>query len=164
MTNDRKIWAAILAAPVLTLAGCYVVPVVDPQGNVQYHHFPLPPAGAQLPAPMGAGGPPPAGYPAAPVAVPARLYPANDLANQTGMIAGSVTNMRNGKGRFQLQLQNETLVGEATRHGDDKHGVASAYGNGGTFMQCEYQMNTPVQGAGTCTFSTGARYKLHIGS
>ena len=45
-----------------------------------------------------------------------------------------------------------------------KQGVASAYGHGGTFMQCEYRMNTPVQGAGTCTFSSGARYKLHIGS
>ena len=46
--------------------------------------------------------------PPPPVSMPARLYPANDLANQT-------------------------------------------------------QMNTPVQGAGTCTFSNGARYKLHVG-
>jgi hypothetical protein len=30
-------------------------------------------------------------------------------------------------------------------------------------MSCEYQMNTPRQGAGTCTFSNGAEYKLHIG-
>jgi hypothetical protein len=73
--------------------------------------------------------------------------------------------MRNGKGRFQLNYQGETLVGEATRHGnDEKSGIASAYGTGGTFMQCEYQMNTPAQGAGSCTFSTGARYRLHIGS
>jgi hypothetical protein len=81
------------------------------------------------------------------------------------MLVGTVTNMRTGKGRFQLQYQGETLVGEATRYGtDDKQGVASAYGNGGSYMQCEYRMNTPVQGAGTCTFSSGARYKLHIGS
>ena len=159
-------FAAALGFSTLALSGCYVVPVVDPQGNVQYHHFPIPPVGSPVVA--GApGGFHPAGYPVPPppVTMSARLYPANDLANQTGMIAGSVTNMRTGKGRLQLNYQGETLIGEATRHGtDDKHGVASAYGNGGTFMQCEYQMNTPVQGAGTCTFSTGARYKLHLGS
>lgn len=160
MKLASRSFAAALAVPALALSGCYVVPVVDPQGNVQYHHYPLPP---HLPP----GAVPPPGYagPPAPVAVAARLYPANDLANQTGMISGTVTNLRTGKGRFQLQYRGETLVGEATRHGsDDKHGVASAYGSGGTFMQCEYQMNSPVQGAGTCTFSTGARYKLHLGS
>jgi len=160
MTGFSNIAAAGLALSAAALSGCYIVPVVDPQGNVQYHHYPVPPAGV----PAGAY---PAAYqaPPGPVSIPARLYPANDMANQTGMISGSVTNMRTGKGRFQLQFQNEVLTGEATRHGgDDKHGVASAYGNGGTYMQCEYQMNTPVQGAGTCTFSNGARYKLHLGS
>jgi hypothetical protein len=166
MTHQRKVIAALLAAPLLSLAGCYVVPVVDPQGNVQYQHYPLPPAGSPLYAPGAPGIQPAAfGYPPAPVSIPARLYPANELANQTGMIAGTVTNLRTGKGRFQLQYQNEVLTGEATRHGaDDKHGVASAYGSNGTSMQCEYQMNSPVQGAGTCTFSTGARYRLHLGS
>jgi hypothetical protein len=156
----RKTLLAAVAMPAVVLAGCYVVPVVDPQGNVQYHHYPLPPSGAPYPANYpGYQVPPP------PVSVPARLYPTNDLANQTGMISGSVTNMRTGKGRFQLQYQGETLVGEATRHGgDDKRGVASAYGNGGTYMQCEYQMNSPVQGAGSCSFSNGARYRLHLGS
>ena len=167
MKQMSKSLAAGLAFPAIALSGCYVVPVVDPQGNVQYQHYPLPPAGVPV-ANRGVAYP---GYPGAqpvpppPVSVAARLYPANDLANQTGMITGSVTNMRTGKGRFQLQYQGETLVGEATRHGnDEKSGVASAYGNAGTFMQCEYQMNTPMQGAGTCTFSTGARYKLHLGS
>ena len=160
MKRMSKSLAAVLAVPAFTLAGCYVVPVVDPQGNMQYQHYPLPPSGT----PAGVY---PAAYPVppAPVTMQARLYPANDLANQTGMISGSVTNMRTGKGRFQLNLQGETLVGEATRHGtDEKQGVASAYGSGGSYMQCEYRMNTPVQGAGTCTFSSGARYKLHIGS
>jgi len=156
MKRTSKSLAAALAVPAFALAGCYVVPVVDPQGNMQYQHYPLPPSGT-----------PAANYPvpAAPVTIPARLYPANDLANQTGMISGAVTNMRTGKGRFHLNYQGETLVGEATRYGtDDKQGVASAFGNGGTSMQCEYRMNTPVQGAGTCTFSSGARYKLHLGS
>jgi len=156
MRKMSKSLAASLVVPAFALAGCYVAPVVDPQGNVQYHHYPLPPSGTPI-----------ASYPVppAPVSMQARLYPANDLANQTGVISGTVTNMRTGKGRFLLNYQGETLVGEATRHGtDDKQGVASAYGNGGTFLQCEYRMNTPVQGAGTCTFSSGARYKLHIGS
>ena len=48
------------------------------------------------------------------------------------------------------------LVGGAAY---DKHGVASAYGNGGTFMQCEYQMNTPVQGAGQS--AQAALMRLH---
>jgi hypothetical protein len=159
MNSIRKLAAAGAVLSAVTLPGCYVVPTVDPQGNVQYYHYPLPPSGTP------AGAAYPAGHPAPPVSIPARLYPDNELANQSGMIVGTVTNMRTGKGRFQLQYRNEVLTGEATRHGnDDKSGVASAYGNNGTFMQCEYRMNTPVQGAGTCTFSTGARYKLHLGS
>jgi hypothetical protein len=154
MKANGKVIAA-LSFSTLALAGCYVVPAVGPDGQPVYHHYPIPPAPAH----------PAAGYPPMPITLHARLYPANEQANQTGMIAGTVTNMRTGKGRFQLQYGNEVLTGEATRHGnDDKHGVASAYGPTGTFMQCEYQMNTPAQGAGTCTFSTGARYRLHIGS
>ena len=152
--GNGKGWRTLgaLAVSAGTLAGCYVVPVVDPQGNVQYAAYPVPPNGV-----------PPAS--AGPVTIPARLYPANEVANRTGMITGAVTNMRTGKGRFQLSYQGETLIGEATRHGaDDKHGMASAYGSGGMSMQCEYQMNSPVQGAGTCTFSNGARYTLHLGS
>jgi hypothetical protein len=157
MKRMSKSLAAVFAVPAFALAGCYVVPVVDPQGNTQYQHYPLPPSGTPV-------GMQQAAY-AVPVTLNARLYPANDAANASGMVVGTVTNMRTGKGRFQLQYQGETLVGEATRYGtDDKQGVASAYGNGGSYMQCEYRMNTPVQGAGTCTFSSGARYKLHIGS
>jgi hypothetical protein len=47
--------------------------------------------------------------------------------------------------------------------GEERKGVASAYSPGGSYMSCEYQMNTPYQGAGTCTFSNGARYQVHIG-
>ena len=56
-------------------------------------------------------------------------------------------------------------AGEATRvSGEERKGVASAYGQRGAFANCEYQMNTPSQGAGTCTFSNGAKYQVHIGS
>jgi hypothetical protein len=109
---------------------------------------------------------PQSGAPAGQTAVlPARLYPANEIATQTGVIHGTVTNMMTGKGRFQLNYRGETLSGEATRvDGDSRRGVASAHGSGGSYMSCEYQMRTPQQGAGTCQFSNGAKYQVHIGS
>ena len=142
------------------LAGCYVVPV-DQAGNYAIY---IP----THPAPHAGGPAHPAahpGQPAMPKALTARLYPENDVATQTGMVSGTVTNMMTGKGRFQLQYAGELLTGEATRvSGDERKGIASAWGPSGTFMSCEYQMSTPMQGAGTCTFSNGARYKVHLGS
>lgn len=139
------------------LSGCYVVP--GPDGQL-WHVVPGHPGG---PA---AGVPPPAAAGAAmPVSLPVRLYPANEEATRTGVLTGSVVNMMTGKGRFQLTYQGETLTGEATRvDGDARKGVASAYGPTGTFMSCEYQMNSPRQGAGTCSMSNGAKYQVHIGS
>jgi hypothetical protein len=73
--------------------------------------------------------------------------------------------MMTGKGRFQLDYRGEILTGEATRvSGDERRGVASAYGSRGTYMSCEYRMNTPYQGAGTCTLGNGAKYEVHLGS
>ena len=72
--------------------------------------------------------------------------------------------MMSGKGRFQFTYQGETLTGEATRvSGEERRGIASAYGAKGTFAKCDYQMSTPYQGAGICNFSNGASYQLHIG-
>jgi hypothetical protein len=160
MKSNRKL-AAALTFSAIALSGCYVVPVVDPQGRVQYDHYPLPPSGTVVS---------PAAYPvpypgqAFPAMLNARLYPDNDLATQTGVVTGTVANMMNGKGRFQLQYGAEVLTGEATRvSNDNRKGIASAFGSSGSFMSCEYQMNNPRQGAGTCTFSNGARYKLHVG-
>jgi hypothetical protein len=100
-----------------------------------------------------------------PAVLNVKLYPANDLANQTGVLTGQVTNMMTGKGRFTFNYQGETLVGEATRvANDERRGVASAYGQRGTFARCEYQMSSPRMGAGTCSFSNGAEYQVHIGS
>jgi len=165
MKTNLKTTAA-LAFSAIALTGCYVVPVVDPQGSVQYQHYPLPPAGTPAYAayPSAAGYPAPFPGAAFPAVLNARLYPDNDLATQTGVVTGTVANMMNGKGRFQLQYGAEVLTGEATRvSNDSRKGVASAFGSSGSFMSCEYQMNNPRQGAGTCTFSNGARYKLHVG-
>lgn len=153
--------SAALAASTLVLQGCYVVPV----GN---EHMP---PGIYMPYDPNATRPgssssgPVVSQPAPPAALPARLYPQNDAATRVGMVSGTVTNMMTGKGRFQLEYKGELLAGEATRvSGDQRKGVASAYGPSGTYMSCEYEMSSPVRGAGTCLFSDGARYQVHIGS
>ena len=160
--SKRAAVASVIAT--LALSGCYVVPVA-PDGTAVY-----PAAAVAVPAPYPAnanasGAAPVVPAAAAPSVLQARLYPANDVATQTGMLAATVTNMMTGKGRFQLNYRGETLSGEATRvDGDSRRGVASAHGSGGSYMSCEYQMRTPQQGAGTCQFSNGAKYQVHIGS
>lgn len=148
--KTTKHLAIALALPAITLSGCYVVPVASDGTPI----WPTPVV-AQQPA---------AGSPAVPAVMQARLYPANDIASRSGVLSGTVTNMMTGKGRLQLSYKGEMLVGEATRVADDeRRGVASAAGTSGTFMSCEYQMRTPVQGTGICTFSDGARYQVHVG-
>jgi hypothetical protein len=151
--RDSRIAAAVLVSA--ALSGCYVVP--GPDGQL-WHVVPGH-AGSV------AGAPPQSAGAAVPVALPVRLYPLNEEATRTGVLNGTVVNMMTGKGRFQLAYEGETLNGEATRvDGDARRGVASAYGRGGLFMSCEYQMSSPRQGAGTCALSNGAKYQVHIGS
>ena len=163
--NISKKLALAVTLPAFSLAGCYVVPL-GPDGHPRGWYVPVHPApipGQAQPAPY-VQPLVPSSQPAAPAVLQARLYPANDIATQTGVVGGTVTNMMGGKGRFQLAYRGEVLTGEATRvSGDERKGVASAYGSGGSYMSCEYQMQTPYQGAGTCTFSNGARYQVHIG-
>ena len=160
--SKRAALVSVIAT--LVLSGCYVVPVA-PDGAAVY------PAGAvAVPAPYpvnanpyGAAAVVPG--PAAPAVLQARLYPANDVATQTGVLAGTVTNMMTGKGRLQLEYRGETLVGEATRApGDRMAGIANAYGERGTYMSCAYRMTTPYQGTGSCSLSNGAKYQVHLGS
>lgn len=151
--------AAMAGLQACALSGCYVVPV-GPDGNNYAIYIPT----TLPPHPTGVAQPS-AGQPAMPKMLHARLYPENDIATQTGMVSGTVTNMMTGKGRFQLQYAGELLTGEATRvSGDERKGIASAWGPSGSFMTCEYQMSSPMQGAGTCSFSNGARYKVHLGN
>jgi hypothetical protein len=171
----HKRLALVLTVPAFALSGCYVIPVGSdgypawPPGAVWgpgTHTSPTLPVAhppAQPPQPQQRPGAP--ATPAIPATLQARLYPSNDIATQTGMVAGTVTNMMSGKGRFLLDYKGELLSGEATRvSGDERKGVASAYGQTGSYMSCEYQMSSPYQGAGTCTFSNGARYQVHIGN
>ena len=161
MFSTQKRVVAIGSLAALALSGCYVVPVAPdgtPVAAAYAVPYAAPAAPARTAAPIVAGTP----YPSI---LQARLYPANEAATKTGMLSGTVTNYMTGTGRFQLDLAGETLVGEATRiSGNDRKGVANAYGRNGTYMSCEYLMNTPYQGTGTCTMSNGARYSVHVGS
>ena len=152
----------------LSLSGCYIVPV-GPEEIAKMHLFmqqqqanPAPngnPSLAANPSPKGAA------QATVPASIQARLYPLNEIATENGMVAGTVTNMMNGKGRLQVSYRGELLTGEATRvANDERKGVASAWGANGSFMTCEYQMSSPARGAGTCNFSDGARYQVHVGN
>lgn len=155
--------AIAMAVAAVSLSGCYVAAVgTAPDGMPHYVYSTLP----VVPPPRTANGYP-AVVPAGPMpaTLPVKLYPSNDLANQTGVLTGQVTNLMTGKGRFTFNYQGETLVGEATRvANDERRGVAAAYGPRGTFARCEYQMSSAHMGAGACTFSNGAQYQVHIGS
>jgi hypothetical protein len=148
MIRTRTRIALAFAMPAIALAGCYVVPVA-PDGTVlSYPPAPV----AIVPAP------------AAPVVLNARLYPANEPASLAGVLTGTVTNLMTGRGRLRTELRGEVLVGEATRvQGEAGRGVANAYGPRGTYMSCEYRMSSPSQGIGTCTFSSGEKYSVHLG-
>src|SRR3970040_1455381 len=103
MKNRLKLASAAVAAA-FSLTGCYVVPV-GPDGYTRFY-VPIEPA----PIP-GQPQPRASTQPAAPATLQARLYPVNDVATQTGMVDGTVTNMMSGKGRFQLSYRGELLTG-----------------------------------------------------
>jgi len=151
-----------VAAGAAALSGCYVVPMGNDNLDrliraVEQQPAPAPNTAQAKPAP------PPMAM--GPTSVPARLYPVNDVATEAGMVSGTITNFMNGKARFQLTYKGEQLVGEATRvSGDERKGIATAWGPSGSFMTCEYQMSAPVRGAGNCNFSDGARYQVHVGN
>ena len=169
MPSVSKRLAVTVVVPALALTGCYVVPLA-PDGTpiYPYTHTSPPYTVAPYPAPSYAvtpyPPPPVVAGPPMPAMLNARLYPANEAATQTGMMSGTVTNMMTGKGRFQLDYKGELLTGEATRmSGDERRGIANAYGSRGTYMTCEYKMTSAFQGAGTCTLSNGAKYDVHLG-
>ena len=166
--NYRKTAIALAATlPALAMSGCYVIPI-DSRGNPPvYAVAPAPAPHTHVQTAPANGGAPQVVYSgsAMPAVLNVRLYPINDAATQTGMMTGTVTNMLSGKGRFQFDYKGEMLSGEATRvNGDERRGVANAYGSRGTYVSCEYQMLSAQQGAGQCQFNNGAKYEVHIGS
>src|SRR4051812_37307902 len=89
-----KRFALAVIAPVFALSGCYVMPVGTAANGTPYYAYspvPIAPAPRVVPyAPSAVpGGPMPA-------VIDVKLYPSNDLANQTGVLTGQVTNMMTG--------------------------------------------------------------------
>ncbi len=144
----RRVALALgVAVGVATLSGCYVVPVS------QYpNQYPQPATQIVVaPAPT-------------PVTFSARLYPANDMATAYGMVNAVVTNDLHGRGSFNTAINGESFVGEATRKaGSSRDGIANGAGNRGSYINCQYAMNSATQGTGSCTLSNGARFTMHLG-
>jgi hypothetical protein len=150
----RAAGSLALGVTMLTLAGCYVVPLQADGRPYQGNGAPAayaPVAPVNLPVP------------ASPSVVPVRMYPSNDAAAPTGAVAGSVTSYTSGRGDFQFIRAGETFAGEATRYGGQKNGVANAAGTRGGYANCQYSMNNSTQGTGICKFSDGSTYTLHVG-
>ena len=149
-SKNRMLLALGVATAAAALSGCYVVPINPAPGQPGY----VPPA-AQMAMP--------AALPA-PVVFTARLYPANDLAVRHGMVGGVVTNDLNGRGTFNANIQGESFVGEATRKaGSSREGLASGAGNRGSYLSCQYTMNSATLGTGICRLSDGAQFTMHVG-
>ena len=92
----------------------------------------------------------------------ARLYPGNEAASSMGPASGVISNPDSGRGEFSFALGGETFTGEATRAPSSSKGMANAAGNRGGYVRCDYVMSTATRGIGSCTFSSGARYDMHI--
>jgi hypothetical protein len=154
------------------LSGCYVVPIDS--------RHPLP---QQLATPGSSAVVIPGPH-AVPVSLEARLYPLNEMAGKMGALTATVVDRVNGQASFSLTQGGELLQGEASRvpagypgFGKVHHevygqgqmptgqrGIASASGNRGTYVNCEYALTASNRGTGACLFSNGAKYQLHFGS
>ncbi|TAG47073.1 MAG: hypothetical protein EAZ30_10845 [Betaproteobacteria bacterium] len=153
----RVALSAALLSTSIAVTGCYVVPVHQdgrsyPAGGVIVS--PAPVVAAPLIAPP----------PASPAVANLRLYPSNDEASRIGVVTGQVVNLLDGRGQFAVTVGAETFTGEATRSpGRSNSGVASAAGSRGGFLTCQYTMSSPTQGVGTCSLSSGAAFRMHLG-
>lgn len=143
------------AAIGLSISACYVMPLGPDGRPLQQPTTVI----LQTSQPAGSGG-------SAAQVLTARLYPANEAAGKTGIIAGSVTATSDGKGLFSMPYNGETLTGEATKtsQGLIHTGIANASSPRGTFVRCNYRMNNATQGTGECLFSDNAKFQLHLGS
>lgn len=176
----RRVSPSLAAACALAgaaLTGCYVLPI-DPRTG-----------GPMLPAPSTRSADAPHSLPVTVAAAPqnvvlqARLYPLNEHANRTGMLAAQVSDHQGGRGTFSVQYNGQALQGEATRvdagfagfgriHDEvlgrttrsyaGRRGIANAYGAQGINAQCEYLITGPAMGTGVCLFSDGAKYQMHF--
>jgi len=185
----RILRAALLAAGTgAGLAACYVIPI-NPDGSPAWQYLP---PGVVAPAPAapqaaGAAMPPVApAVQAGPSSYQARLYPMNEQAAQSGQLVATITDLHTGRGMLSMNLAGEFLSGEATRVSDahpgfgsvyekvlkapiqvrpgQPKGIANATGSRGTWVSCEYVLESGGRGTGACVMSNGAAYQIHFGS
>ncbi len=143
MLNIKGVLAA--ASVCAALSGCYVVPI-QPYPATYGNQAPSATAPVVIPRPV----------------YTARLYPVNESASSMGRIAGTISNPERGHGEFSFSDGSETYAGEATRAPNSAKGNANAAGNRGGYVKCDYTMSSANLGTGTCVFSSGARYDMHI--
>lgn len=130
------------------LSGCYVVPVQSYSNGSNSLNSQNAAAMAVVPLPR-------------PVYT-ARLYPTNEAAAALGRITGTISNPERGHGEFSFTAGSESFSGEATREPGSSKGHANASGNRGGFVKCDYAMSSSSLGTGSCLFSGGARYDMHV--
>lgn len=143
MTISKGVFALAMVCTVLS--ACYVVPLQPyPPAQENPHALTVPPLLVSH------------------TVYTARLYPVNDSASAMGRISGTISSSERGHGEFSFSVNNETFVGEATREPNSSKGIANAIGNRGGYVKCEYAMSSTALGMGTCNFSNGARFDIHI--
>lgn len=150
MSFARNILA--IGAIAAALTGCYVVPVQSTSSTpYQYGAYNNGNAGAAVVTMA----------PIRPVFT-ARLYPANETAAKLGQFSGIISNPERGHGEFTFAVGGEAFRGEATRAPNSTKGVANATGTRGAYVRCEYTMSSAELGSGSCNFSNGARFDMHV--
>jgi hypothetical protein len=173
-TPGRTLVAVAVAASVLGVTACYVVPI-DPRTGQPY---PSTVREAPTVTPL------PAAVAVVPTLITVRLYPVNEQANKAGLLTAQVVDNNAGHGTFTVPYLGDTLQGESTRVDASyaafgrihqqvlgpsprtfagRRGIANAFGARGVNAQCEYVLTGPGSGTGVCQFSDGANYQMHFG-
>ena len=181
-TPRRTRTVVAVAATLLGLAACYVIPI-DPRTGQPYPSTVQ--EGQTSPAtPLPTATPLPVPVAAVPTLINVRLYPVNAQANKAGLLTAQVVDNNAGHGTFTVPYLGDTLQGESTRVDANyeafgriyqqvlgpsprtfagRRGIANAFGARGVNAQCEYVLTGPGAGTGVCQFSDGANYQMHFG-
>jgi hypothetical protein len=172
----RILAAAAIAASVLGVSGCYVIPI-DPRTRQPYPSTVREAPAVSTPSPV-------VPVAAVPTLLMVRLYPLNAQASKGGLLTAQVVDNNAGHGTFTVPYLGDTLQGESTRvdanyaafgriHQEvlgpsprafaGRRGIANAFGARGVNAQCEYTLTWPGSGTGVCQFSDGANFQMHFG-
>jgi hypothetical protein len=175
--KPRRIFTvAAVAAAVLGMSACYVIPI-DPRTGQPYPSTAREASTVGTPSPL-------VPVAALPTLLTVRLYPLNAQASKGGLLTAQVVDNNAGHGTFSVAYLGDTLQGESTRvdagyaafgriHQQvlgpsprtfaGRRGIANAFGARGVNAQCEYVLTGPGAGTGVCQFSDGANFQMHFG-